>query len=1084
MSSYSLGSLVGNIVIGYNGGGVGLANAGLKSLSDNSGAAGKAVAATATVAAGAGGIIAAGLVYAANKAADFEQKMSAVKAVTGATGPEMDTLSQKALEIGKNTSFSASQAADAIGELAKAGVSIPDIMNGAADATVALAAAGEIDLPQAATIASNAMNQFSLSAQDLPRVADLIAGAANASAIDVGQFGYSLSQVGAVAKVAGLSFDDTAVAIAELGNAGIVGSDAGTSLKTMLNNLQPSTKQTKALFDELGITTDGMNNKFYDAQGNLKSFGEVSQVLQDALKGMTQAQKQSTLETLFGSDAIRAGAVFSEQGAAGFDKMSAAMGKVSAADVAATRLDNLNGKIEGLKGSVETVAIQVGTALLPALRGLVDGATNAVNGLGDMAPKIGAAFNGIMGFLKGDINLDFAKAFGLDASDDVVQKLLTLRDAVVNGLGNVIGFLKDVGAAVGDVIATVAPLAAEIGGALVMAFSMLSNLLAPLGTALRAVTGFLREHGTTVRAVGVAILAAVVAVKAYNIATKLMALVTTAVRGAIISARVAMWLLNAAFAANPIGIIIVALIALAAGFAYLWTHSESFRNFWIGLWKTVSGAVMTAVRWVVNAAKNTWGWIEKYIVDPVVKAWNAVYGWFQKAYDWVSNIIGTIVNWIKDHWGLILSFFIGPVGLVIQYIVEHFDQIKTIVMNVVNAIVNFVQAVWGKIKDWIINPIVAAYNYLIATWTTIYNYLVGIVTTIVNWIMQKWQIFVTSLQLIWTTVSNGITNAWNAIYGFISGIVTTIVDWIVQKWTIFIASLELIWTTVKNGVTNLWNAVWSFISGIINTIVNWVVTRWTQFKAALDLIWTSVKTAVTNAWNAINSFLAGIVNSIYNTVSSKVTAIKNFANAAWTAISNAVTTAWNTIKTTFTNAITSVVTSVTGIKDKIVAALSGALSLLVDTGKNIIDGLWNGIKQGIDGLVGKVKGALDTVKNTITGVFDIFSPSRWMMWIGDMLTAGLGIGVEHTMKNNAIDPVTDMARLVMVSTQAEIRNGIDPAVNAAGEVMGGTSVLTNDNSQNPKTTNITFNTYNPAAEKAADSEARRMRGVAGLGLTG
>ncbi len=388
--AYDIGTARGVIEMEYNGRGVTQAQDDLQGLEDRGQKMGFTLNKAANMA-GAGGLaIAGGLAVAVNSAANFEQRLSAIEAVSGATAGEMAKISDKALQLGKDTAFSATESALAMEELVKAGLSVDDVLNGAADAVVALAAAGEIDLPTAATIASNAMNQFGLAAEDMPKVADNIAGAANASAIDVGQFGESLQQVGAVANLAGVDFEDTATAIALLGNAGITGSDAGTSLKSMFQRLQPVTKKQKDLFEELNLITKDGSNQFYDQAGNLKDLASVSGVLQNALKGMSRQQKQAALNTLFGSDAIRAAAILSNQGAKGFDKMAASMAKTKAADVAATRMDNLKGRMEEMKGSLETVGIAIGTALLPvaeAIVGVIRELADAFLGLSDGAQR-------------------------------------------------------------------------------------------------------------------------------------------------------------------------------------------------------------------------------------------------------------------------------------------------------------------------------------------------------------------------------------------------------------------------------------------------------------------------------------------------------------------------------------------------------------------------------------------------------------------------------------------------------------------------------------------------------------------------
>lgn len=379
MPEFGLGRAEGEIALTYKGDGAQAAQRDLTTLQKGSVGSSAAVGKVGTAALIAGAAVAGGFALAVNSAANFEQRMSAVGAVSGATGDQMDAMRGKALQLGKDTAFSATDAASAMEELVKAGVKVPDVLNGAADATVALAAAGEVSLPRAAEVAANAMGAFNLTAKEMPHIADLYAGAANASAISVDELAQSMTAVAAVAHTVGLSVDDTTAAIGLLGNAGIKGSDAGTSLKTMLMNLQPVTDKQKKLFKELGIVTEDGSNKFFDAKGNVKDMAGISQTLQDALKGQTKQQKLATLETLFGSDAIRAAAVLADQGSKGVNKFADSMGKVTAADVAAKRMDNFKGSLEQFRGSLETAGIAIGTIILPALRALVDGITSALN---------------------------------------------------------------------------------------------------------------------------------------------------------------------------------------------------------------------------------------------------------------------------------------------------------------------------------------------------------------------------------------------------------------------------------------------------------------------------------------------------------------------------------------------------------------------------------------------------------------------------------------------------------------------------------------------------------------------------------
>lgn len=334
----------------------------------------------AAVAAGVAGL-ASGLGVAITAAANFEQTMSGVKAVSGATADQMAQLSSLALQLGKDTVFSAADAGKGLEELVKSGVSVQDIMGGAAKATLNLATAGGVDLVTAAGIASNALNSFNLSGTDMAHVSDMIAGAANASAIDVNQFGQAMAQSSAVAATVGISFDDLSVAIAEMGNAGIKGQDAGTSLKTMLLDLTPTSKQAAVEMKALGIITADGSNSFFDAQGHAKGLADVSQILQDATRNLTDQQRLQALQTIFGTDAIRAASVMAKNGAEGFDSLAGSMAKVTAESVAAERLNNLRGDIEQLKGSVETAAISLGETFQPQLRAAVQNVTTFVNAL-------------------------------------------------------------------------------------------------------------------------------------------------------------------------------------------------------------------------------------------------------------------------------------------------------------------------------------------------------------------------------------------------------------------------------------------------------------------------------------------------------------------------------------------------------------------------------------------------------------------------------------------------------------------------------------------------------------------------------
>jgi TP901 family phage tail tape measure protein len=328
----------------------------------------------------AGGVLAAGVGLAIKSYADFDQKLSTVRAVSGATAGEMDKLSAAALKAGADTKFSASQAAEAEGELAKLGVSTADILGGALRGSLDLAAAGNLNLADAATYAGQAMKIFNLAGKDVPHVADVLAAGANKSAADVQTLAQALQQGGLVAAQTGLTLEDTVGVLSAFSDNALNGSDAGTSFKTMLQRLNPQSEAAANLMDQLGL-------RAYDAQGNFVGITEYAGKLRKALGGMSAEQRNATMQTIFGSDAVRAANVLYKEGADGIAQyVKGVNDQGAAARVAAIQMDNLKGDIEQLRGSIETGLIQAGSGANGVLRDLVQTATGAVNTFGAL-PK-------------------------------------------------------------------------------------------------------------------------------------------------------------------------------------------------------------------------------------------------------------------------------------------------------------------------------------------------------------------------------------------------------------------------------------------------------------------------------------------------------------------------------------------------------------------------------------------------------------------------------------------------------------------------------------------------------------------------
>lgn len=330
----------------------------------------------------AGGLIAAGIGVAIAKYAEFDQAMSYVIATGEDAAASQDALRQAALDAGASTVFSATESANAIEELAKAGISASDILSGALAGSLDLAAAGGLGVAEAAGIAATTMQQFRLSGEQATHVADLLAAGAGKAMGDVRDFGTALNQGGLVASQFGVSVEETVGTLSAFAQAGLLGSDAGTSFRTMLLRLANPTEEVKDLMAELGIEA-------YDSQGQFIGLAGLAGELETSLAGMTQQQKDTTLAMIFGQDAIRGANILLREGEAGIKNWTEAVDDQGyAAETAATRLDNLMGDWEAFTGALDTAFIQMGAGADGPLRALIQGLTGLVEGFTELPPWV------------------------------------------------------------------------------------------------------------------------------------------------------------------------------------------------------------------------------------------------------------------------------------------------------------------------------------------------------------------------------------------------------------------------------------------------------------------------------------------------------------------------------------------------------------------------------------------------------------------------------------------------------------------------------------------------------------------------
>jgi len=345
-----------------------------------------------------GGAILAGIGLAIKSYAEFDAALSEVRASTHATSGDMNLLREAAIEAGADTSFSAKEAANAIDELAKAGVSTKDILGGGLSGALNLAAAGGLEVAKAAEIAATTMTIFGKNMEDKGKLAthtaDLLAAGAGKAQGSVEDLGMALNQTGLVAASTGLSLEETTGGLAAFASAGLIGSDAGTSMKTMLQRLTPQSKEAAEKMAELGISA-------YDSSGKFKGLSAFAENLKTSMADLTPEARNAAMGIIFGSDAVRAANVLFENGGRGITEWTTKVNEAGyAALTAGYKQDNLAGDLEKLGGSFDSLLIKSGGGLADSLRGIVQSAEGLVDAFGKIPTPIlnsGIAIAGILG---------------------------------------------------------------------------------------------------------------------------------------------------------------------------------------------------------------------------------------------------------------------------------------------------------------------------------------------------------------------------------------------------------------------------------------------------------------------------------------------------------------------------------------------------------------------------------------------------------------------------------------------------------------------------------------------------------------
>lgn len=575
------------------------------------------ISSTAPYASGVGMAMGAGLMKSISIGAAFESDMAKVAAVSRASDEELKKLTATARQLGAETQWSASEAAQGMQYLAMAGFKTNDIVE-TMPGMLNLASAGAIDLASASDIASNILTGFGLSASDMNRVGDILTNTFTQSNTTLQGLGATMKYAAPVAKSMGVSIEEAAAMAGKLGDAGIQGEMAGTTLRSVLLRLSAPSEKGAAALEALGVST-------VDASGNMKKMPVILKELNAAMSGMSESAKANFTKAIFETEAMSGALVLMEQAGTGaLDNFVGAVKDVGSAEaVAGKQIDNLKGDMTILNSAMQEMALKIYDSVAPALRSFAQSATEIVTKIGTWAAE----------------------------NPGLVQKIVAVAGAIA-------GFT-----------AAALPMVAALKTAQFVFALIKAPILAVRAAIMATRMGWLMHTGA-VAANTVVTKGARAAQLAFAAASKVMA--------------AAQWALNAAMAANPIGLVIAAIAALIAIGVLLYRNWDTIREKVLALWGSFSEKFPAIAE------------IARTYIGQVIEIWDNVKKAFSAIIDFVKNVFagewGAAWESIKNAFGASFGALVGLVKL-------PFNTIISMVNTVTGAINTALSKV--KVPDWV-----------------------------------------------------------------------------------------------------------------------------------------------------------------------------------------------------------------------------------------------------------------------------------------------------------------------------------------------------------------------------------------------
>lgn len=609
----------------------------------------------------------------------FTSSMSNVKALSGATAEEMEALTEKAEEMGKKTSFTASQSADALGYMALAGWNTEEMLDGI-DGVLNLAAASSMDLATASDIVTDAMTAFGMSADETNRFVDVLAATSTSSNTTVEMLGQSFKYVGAICGAMGYSIENAGVALGMMANSGIKAEQAGTSLRSLLTRLSTNAGASANSLGALDILTQRLGVSFYDSSGNARDLSDVLVETRAAWAGLNVEEQVNYAKKMAGQEAMTGFLALMSDGAISIESVATAI------DSMGYDIDALGVSVSDLQTLYKSYGDEtaVATALMNQFSMTQEDADQVTQLLGASLTQQTTSWDSLSNAIN---NSSGAASEMSDTILDNLQGDVTLMESALDGLK--ISIFDDVESPLRDVVQGIT------NDVIPAAEDMIGNIKDGIEWA--------KEHRSTLEGVALVLGSLTVGIGAYNavigIKTAMEAANTTTLHGLAAAQLKA----NLAFLASPITWVVAGITLLVGGFIYLWNTSEEFRGFWIGLWDDITGFFGDAKEKLSDGINNIGGFFTSLpdkISGGISNFKESVKAGFSEAYNSIDAItdgrLSAVVDVTKEKLNNIKSAYEehgGGIQGVFSAGLQTVNEIATAKYDVLNALTG------GKLEE-------------------------------------------------------------------------------------------------------------------------------------------------------------------------------------------------------------------------------------------------------------------------------------------------------------------------------------------------------------------------------------------------